>query len=108
MRAAQSLLGNPDLLPSARVLTVMQRDFDNSFIGFTRAQSQQTKSKLLALPFSAAQQARFAALGEQSVQDQKAIEAADTMPFEAYRQQYVSAQRLGLTQEAIAPALVAL
>ena len=85
----------------------MEQDFDNSFIAFTRAQSQQTKAKLLALPFSAAQQARFAALSEQSVQDQRAIEAADTMPFEIYRQQYVSPERLGLTKAAIAPALAA-
>ena len=107
LRAAQALLHEPDLLPSARVLAVMEQDFDNSFIGFTRAQSQQTKAKLLALPFSAAQQARFAALSQQSVQDQKAIEAADTMPFEVYRQQYVSPERLGLSKAAIAPALAA-
>jgi glutamate--cysteine ligase len=105
LRAAQALLHDPDLLPSARVLAVMAQDFDNSFIGFTRTQSQQTKAKLLALPFSAAQQARFAALGEQSVRDQQAIEAGDSMPFEIYRQQYVSPERLGLTKTAIAPAL---
>jgi glutamate--cysteine ligase len=108
LRAGKSQLQHADLLPSARVLAVMQQDFDNSFIGFTRAQSQQTKAKLLALPFSAAQQTRFAAMTEQSVQDQKAIEAADTLAFEAYRQQYISPERLALTQEAIAPALAAL
>ena len=107
LRAAQALLQEPDLLPSARVLAVMQQDFDNSFTGFARAQSRQTKAKLLALPFSAAQQAKFAALSEQSVQDQWAIEAADTLPFEVYRQQYVSPERLGLTKAAIAPALAA-
>ena len=88
------MLQEPDLLPSARVLAVMERDFGNSFSGFTRAQSQQTKAKLLALPFGGAPQARFEALSQQSVQDQKAIEAADTMPFESYRQQYMSPERL--------------
>jgi glutamate--cysteine ligase len=83
----------------------MAQDFDNSFIGFTRAQSQQTKAKLLALPFSAAQRARFTAMSEQSVRDQQAIEAGDSMPFEIYRQQYVSPERLGLSKAAIAPAL---
>jgi glutamate--cysteine ligase len=107
LRAATALLQDPDLLPSARVLDVMGKDFSNSFIGFTRAQSQQTKSKLLALPFSAAQQARFAAMSEQSEKDQKAIEAADSMPFEIYRQQYISPERLGLSRAAIAPALAA-
>ena len=105
LRAARALLRDPELLPSARVLAVMERDFGSSFIGFTRAQSQQTRAKLLALPFSAAQQARFAALSEQSLRDQKAIEAADSVPFEAYRQHYVSPERLGLSTATSAPAL---
>ena len=33
---------------------------------------------------------------EESIQEQKRIEAADTMPFEIYREQYVSPARLGL------------
>jgi glutamate--cysteine ligase len=107
LRAAQALLEEPELLPSARVLAVMQQDFDNSFIGFTRMQSQQIKAKLLALPLSAGQQAKFAAVSEQSVRDQQAIEANDSMPFELYRQQYTSPERLGLSKAAIAPALAA-
>jgi glutamate--cysteine ligase len=107
VRAAQALLHEPELLPSARVLAVMEQDFANSFNAMTRAQSLQSKAKLLALPFSAGQQAKFVALSQQSVQDQKAIEASDSMPFEIYRQQYVSAERLGLTRAAIAPALAA-
>jgi glutamate--cysteine ligase len=107
LRAAQALMGQPDLLPSARVLDVMARDHADSFTGFTRAQSQQTRAKLLALPFPAGLQAKFEALSAQSVKDQQAIEAADTMPFEAYRQQYISPERLGLTRAAIAPALAA-
>jgi glutamate--cysteine ligase len=31
----------------------------------------------------------------QSLEDQQAIEAADTMPFEIYRQEYTSPSRLG-------------
>jgi glutamate--cysteine ligase len=107
LRAAQAVIDQPDLLPSARVLDVMQRDHANSFTAFTRAQSQQTKAKLLSLPLPAALQAKFEALTEQSVKDQKAIEDSDTMPFEAYRQQYISPERLGLTKAAIAPALAA-
>jgi glutamate--cysteine ligase len=40
--------------------------------------------------------ARFTAMTEASIQAQKQIEASDTMPFEVYRQQYVSAERLGV------------
>jgi glutamate--cysteine ligase len=107
LRSANAQMEDPDLLPSARVLAVMEKDFGNSFTAFTRAQSQLTKTKLLGLPFSGAQQARFEALTAQSVQDQKTIEAADTIPFDSYRQQYISPDRLGLSQAAIAPALAA-
>jgi len=34
----------------------------------------------------------------ESIQEQKRIEAADTMPFEIYREQYVSPSRLGMTR----------
>lgn len=105
LRSARALLLEPDLLPSARVLAVMDRDFGNSFIAFTAAQSRQTHAKLLGLPFSAAQQAKFAAASAQSLLDQREIEAGDTMPFEIYRQQYVSPERLGLSRAAVAPAL---
>ena len=107
LRGAAALLDQPQLLPSARVLAAMAQDFGNSFIDFTLAHSQQTRSKLLALPFSGAQQARFAALSEKSLQDQRAIEAADTLSFEEYRQQYIHPDRLGLTRSSVAPALAA-
>jgi glutamate--cysteine ligase len=107
VRGAQALLQQPELLPSARVLAVMKQDFDSSFTAFGCAQSQQVRAKLLSLPFSAGQQAKFAAMTEQSLRDQQAIEAADRIPFETYRQQYVSAERLALTTTAIAPALAA-
>jgi len=107
LRSARSMLQDPSLLPSARVLEVMRRDHGDSFTGFARSQSLQARQKLLALPFSAAQQARFDALSAASVQEQKDIEARDSMPFELYRQQYISAERLGLGKAAVAPALAA-
>ncbi|HYF19114.1 MAG TPA: glutamate--cysteine ligase, partial [Ramlibacter sp.] len=107
VRSARAMLQEPAMLPSARVLEVMERDYGNSFIAMTRAQSQQIKAKLLGLPFSAAQQARFDALSQQSLQEQREIEARDTMPFEIYRQQYVAPERLGLGKAAVAPALAA-
>ncbi|SFC48312.1 glutamate-cysteine ligase [Polaromonas sp. OV174] len=96
LQGAQTRLAQPDTTPSARVLAVMAQDFNNSFNRFVRAQSTQTKASLLALPFTAEQQAHYAALTQQSVQAQKQIEAADSLPFESYREQYVSAARLGL------------
>lgn len=105
LRGAQALLEAPELLPSARVLESMARDFGNSFLDFGIGQSRMTRSKLLALPFSSAQQARYSLMSEQSLQEQRAIEASDTMDFEAYRQQYIAPERLVLTRTAVAPAL---
>ncbi|WP_374669934.1 glutamate--cysteine ligase [Ramlibacter sp.] len=107
VRAAQALLEAPDMLPSARVLAAMERDHANSFTGFVQALSEQTRAKLLKLPLSAQVAARHEALVRQSVADQAAVEAGDTMPFEIYRQQYISADRLGLGRQRVQPALAA-
>jgi len=96
VQSAEAALRQPDTTPSARVLAAMAADFDNSFNRFIRAQSVQTRSALLDLPFSDAQQANFAALTQQSIEAQKEIEAADSMPFEIYRELYVSPERLGV------------
>ncbi len=106
LRAAQALLSTPELLPSARVLEAMARDHDNSFIDFVRAQSEHTKAKLLKLPLPGTLQSRMEALARQSVAEQAAVEAADTMPFEEFRLQYTAPERLQLTQ-ALAPAMAA-
>ena len=94
--AAQQSLQHPDTLPSARVLVAMATDFDNSFVGFVRAQSTKTQAHLLALPFSAEQQTRYEAMTQASLAEQKRIEASDRVLFETYRQNYVSPQRLGV------------
>lgn len=107
LRAAEALLQNPDMLPSARVLAAMASEHDNSFAGFTLAQSELTKAKLLRLPWTGSLQSHMETLARQSVQDQAEVEAADSLPFEQYRQQYISPERLGLTQAAVAPALAA-
>ncbi len=96
LEAAKVGLRDPHTLPSARVLAAMKQDFDNSFVRFARAQSEKTLKTLRALPFSDAQKTHFKALTEQSIAEQKKIESLDSMPFEVYRQQYVSADRLGV------------
>ena len=96
LAAAHSALADASTLASARVLAAMAQDFGNSFVKFARAQSSQTQAALQGLPLSAEQHAHLVALSEQSIVEQKKIEAADTMTFEIYRQQYVSAERLGV------------
>ena len=97
LTAASAALDDPSLLPSARVLAAMAQDFDNSFVKFARAQSEKTRDVLQSLPWSDEQQSHFEALSRDSVAAQNKIESADTMPFEIYRQQYVSPQRLGVS-----------
>lgn len=94
MSAALAALQAPETLPSARVLAAMQ-GFDNSFVQFVRDQSIKTQAAFLQMPWTPEQQTRFEQMSRESVAEQKKIEAADTMPFEIYRQQYLSANRLG-------------
>ena len=98
---ARAALLAPETLPSARVLAAIRREHSDSFVGFVCAQSLQTHQHLLGLPWSEPQQARYEALAAKSLQDQRAIEAADTMPFEIYRREYVSPVRLGRPRVAV-------
>ncbi len=100
LSSARAGLQAPDTLPSARVLAAMAQDFDNSFVKFARAQSDKTRAHFLALPWTAEQEVRFAQMSTQSFEDQRKIEAADSLPFEQYRQQYLSAARLGRPAQA--------
>ena len=90
------VIDEPSTAPSAQVLATITRDFDNSYIEFIRAQSRQTKEALLALPYADTTQNRFVRMAQASIEEQRRIEAADTLSFEAYRQQYLSVDRLGL------------
>ena len=96
LSAAQETLRAPQQLPSARVLETMARDFDRSYTKFVRAQSLAARAGLLRLPFAEDLALRFQTLAEESVQRQRRLEAADDVPFETYRQQYLAPQRLTL------------
>ncbi|MFN7725371.1 MAG: glutamate--cysteine ligase [Rubrivivax sp.] len=91
---AEQRLAHPDTTPSARALQVMEADFNRSFAAFVRAQSVQTRAALLALPWSDAQHQACVAEAQASVQQQRALEAADHGDFEAFRQAYLAPERL--------------
>ena len=94
LAGARALMDAPDQTPSARVLATMASAHGNSFNAFTLAQSHRVHEALLDLPWSAEQQARQTALAEASVAAKKAIEASDTLDFEEWRQNYMSASGL--------------
>jgi len=97
LAAAAARQHAPDTTPSARVLAAMaSQDIGCSHTGFITAQSQRTRAGLLALPYDDALDTRFREMAQQSVLDQRAKEAADTLPFEIFRQQYLAVEQLGV------------
>ena len=69
--------------------------YDNNFIAFTSAHSQAARDELMNRPWTQAQQQRYVEMSDQSVAKQRAIEEADDMPFEAWRERYMSVEQLG-------------
>ena len=104
---ARLALDDPARLPSARVLQALAQDHGNDFLAFGVHRSRLARDWVLAQPWDAESQAHFQAMSAQSVREQVRIEAADTLPFEQYRQQYIAPERLGLGRGAIAPGLTA-
>ena len=94
LAAARAGLAAPATLPSARVLDEMRRLHAGSHDAFVRARSLRTRAHMLALELPPAVAARMAAQARESLAEQARIEAADTMPFENYRQQYLAPERL--------------
>ena len=95
MAAAAAALADPALTPSARMLREMAQHHDSSYFHFVQAQSVRHGASLRASPLSAEAAARYARMAEESIEKQQQIEAEDTLPFEEYRQQYLSPERLG-------------
>ena len=82
-------------LVAARVLQAMN-GYDNSYVRFVLAQSRAHRDAILKLPLAPEVAERFARLAEQSLAEQRRIEASDTVPFETYRQRYLSAPNLNV------------
>ena len=94
LQAARTGLAQPETLPSARVLAAVKNEHAGSFTAFVRARSESTHAAMLSTPLDSSTQTRFVQQCVQSVQEQQAIEAADTMPFDVYLKEYLSPQRL--------------
>jgi glutamate--cysteine ligase len=94
LASATIRLGDANETPSAKVLAAMKASHHNSFVDFIRSQSISTRDTLLNMPWHASQQTRFEALTQKSIADQRAIEVADTIGFEAFREQYMSVKNI--------------
>ena len=72
----------------------MTERFDGSFVAFAKAQSLSTRQAMLERPLSPDVQAHFEQLAQTSLHQQRKIEAADSMPFDLYLQEYLSPRHL--------------
>jgi len=90
---ARARLAEPDATPSARVLAAL-RDHGNSYVHFMLTQSTAHRDALMALPLAPDVEDRLAAQADESVEEQRRIEASDVVPFETYRQNYLAPIRL--------------
>ncbi len=94
LAGAQATMAAPHSTPSAHVLAELAQQFDGDFTAFARAHSQSARDVLLGLPWTEAQQQRYVQLAAQSLAAQAAIEQADTLSFEEWRERYMSVQEL--------------
>lgn len=94
LAAALHGLHSPQTLPSARVLQAVQDEHNGSFVAFVRAQSAKIKQDMLSAPLEPTIAQRFAQMAQTSWDDQRAVEAADRLPFEAYLKDYLDPRRL--------------
>ena len=90
LSGAGAALGNPSATPSARILREMAQSYGNSNVRFALAQSLRFQGDLQALPWAAEVAARYARMAGESLAAQREMEASDALPFEIFRQQYMS------------------
>ena len=96
LERAACTMAEPEALPAARVLDTLRRDFADSYTNLVNAQSARARESLLRLPLASDLVAKFDAMARESLRAQQRIEAADTLSFEDYRQQYLAPERLGI------------
>ncbi len=92
LEAARTALAEPARTPSARSLQELHARYDDSFRAFALAHSLSNRDELLARTLDAQAQARQERSAEQSLDEQRRIEAADAMPFECYRRRYLAGE----------------
>src|SRR5205814_185526 len=90
LAAALQALRTSDSVPSAKVLQAMAREHRSSFVRFALAESTLHKASLKGHELPRKANERFTGLADWSLERQREIEAADKVPFEAWRQKYLS------------------
>ena len=76
--------------PSARVLSAMARNHQNSFVRFGLVESTLHKGTLKGIELPKEAREHFARLAEESLMKQRDLEASDELDFETFRGRYLS------------------
>ena len=87
-------LGDPETVPSARVLHAMARNHGNSHVRFTLAESLAHRGTLIGIPLKPRSRSASRSWRSESIEKQKKIEASDRIDFETYRQRYLNPELL--------------
>jgi glutamate--cysteine ligase len=95
---AERALRDASLTPSARVLQAMHEDHGDSYVAFAAAQSLRHREAMLRAPLAPEAELRYARMARESFSEQRRIEASDSVPFETYRQHYISQDLVGGAQ----------
>ncbi|MBI4290164.1 MAG: glutamate--cysteine ligase [Betaproteobacteria bacterium] len=94
LAAAIAAMDDPASLPSARVLREMETRFNGSHGRFALMHSLEHRRTLQLEPLPAGAQERLERMAQESLEKQREIEAADKIPFETFRHQYLSHEQL--------------
>jgi glutamate--cysteine ligase len=89
LAAAVAALGDPQSVPSARMLHAMQRNHDGTYVRFVLAESFLHRGTLLNLPLPPQVEEEFVLMARASAAKQRQIESHDRIDFETYRQKYL-------------------
>jgi len=91
---AVAALADSSAVPSAQMLAEMARKHENSYTRFVLEKSLAHRDALAALPMPGEVGTRFAQLAKTSIEEQRRIEAADSVSFEDFRRAYLAAETL--------------
>jgi glutamate--cysteine ligase len=100
LAAAIAAIEDPAKPPAARMLAEMHERCGDSYVQFVLERSIAHRQALLDKPLPAETIERFARAAETSLAKQREIEAADKLPFEAWRREYLKPEALGLDSRA--------
>jgi glutamate--cysteine ligase len=94
LQAAQEALAHPESLPSARVLREITERYGNSYFRFVLDWSVRHREQLLRESLTPQTHADLARMAQESLDEQARIEAADQVPFETFRRDYLAPESL--------------